>query len=235
VLFDLATARFVERKVLLPGVTVLARFVARVRERAALRLWQRLAQRPTPEQRARLETLLLAPAGARQSNLERLRRSPTRVSAPALRAAGDRIAEIRALGVSSLALPQIPVGRLQALARYAATAWAQTITRRPEARRIATLLAFARVFETTAQDEALDLLDQLMRTILARAERRGQQQRLRTLGDLDQAALALATACAVLLDPQYREAAVFARIAAEQVAAAVTLVEKIARPAGDKS
>jgi Domain of unknown function (DUF4158) len=90
-LFDLATARLVERKVLLPGVTVLARLVAQVRDRTALRLWRTPARALKPRQSARLETLLVADEVSRQSPLERLRRAPARVSMAGLVEALQRL------------------------------------------------------------------------------------------------------------------------------------------------
>jgi len=201
VLFDLATARLVRRKVLLPGVTVLARLVAQVRDRAASRLWRTLARALKPRQAARLETLLVADERSRQTPLERLRRAPTRVSVAGLVEALQRLQEIRALGVSPIDLSAVPPVRVQALARYAAAARAQAIARMPPPRRHATLLAFAYVEEVMALDDVLDLLDQLITAMLARVARAGQQRRLRTLKDLDRAALLLRQACLVLLDP----------------------------------
>jgi predicted transposase YdaD len=58
-----------------------------------------------------------------------------------------RLKEFRKLGVRHVALARIPPGRVKVLARYAAAAKAQAIARMPQERRIATLLAFAIVYE----------------------------------------------------------------------------------------
>ena len=237
VLFDLATARLVERKVLLPGVTVLERLVASIRDRAATRLWQRLAQLPNADQQAKLEALVQVPDGARSSPLDRLRRAPTRVSGPALVAALQRLEHIRGIGVSALAVDHLPPNRLRDLARYGAAARAQAIARMAPERRLATLLAFARAFEVIAMDDALDLLDLLMTDIIHEAQTAGQHARLRTLRDLDTAALHLWGAIQVLLDEQIDEAAVrrqaFAQIPRQQLVEAGAQVETLARPPDD--
>lgn len=237
VLFDLATARLVDRKILLPGVSQLARLVASVRDHAQERLWRVLAQIPTTEQRHLLESLLIIPEGERQTPLDRLRRAPTRVTAPALVAALHRIDAVRLLGVHELDLSFLPPGRVKALARYVQAARIQTLNRMSEDRRQASLLAFASAFEATAHDDALDLFDLLLRTTFSRARRAGQQERLRTLRDLDAAALQLRDACLVLLDTECVDAAVreqvFTRISQTQLAAAVTAVGELTRPPDD--
>jgi hypothetical protein len=228
VLFDLATARLVERKILLPGVSTLAGLVAQVRDKAASRLWRTLARALKPRQAACLETLLVADEVSRQSPLERLRRAPTRVSMMGLVEALQRLQEIRALGVSRIDLSAVPPVRVQALARFAAATRAQAIARMPPPRRHATLLAFAKIQETAALDDVVDLLDQLITAMLGRVERAGQQRRLRTLKDLDIAALLLHEACLVLLDPGCADRrvrdAVLARVPRDQLTQAVAQV-----------
>jgi hypothetical protein len=64
-------ARLIERRVLLPGVTVLEHLISSVREHTSMRLWQLLAHLPAPRQVALLETLLVVPEGERQTPLDR--------------------------------------------------------------------------------------------------------------------------------------------------------------------
>jgi hypothetical protein len=116
--FDAAVVWLRERKVLLSGVTTLARLVARVRDQANQRLWDSLAGLLAPGQRWTLERLLDVPASARASDLERLRRGPTKVSGPGLVRALDRVAELGGLGVGTVDLGGVPPRRVAELARY---------------------------------------------------------------------------------------------------------------------
>jgi hypothetical protein len=61
----------------------------------------------------------------------------------------------------------------------------------PEERRTATLLAFARTLEAGAQDDVLDLFDVVVAKLFADPASVGKRARLRTIRDLDAAALRL--------------------------------------------
>lgn len=235
VLFDLA--HLIDRKVLLPGVSVLERVVSSVREHATMRLWQRLAQLPTPRQVTLLETLLVVPEGEQQTHLDRLRRAPTRVSSPALVQALHRVDAIRLFEMEHLDLSFVPKGRVKALAHYAATALVYNLCQLAQDHRIATLLAFAHTYLAVVHDDALDLFDALMRTASSQATREGQQARLRTIHDLDAAAQVLSEACQVVLDetrdPATLREHIYARAPAEHLQSAVTAVGELTHPPDD--
>lgn len=199
VLFDLATAWLLEAKILLPRPSTLMRVIAQAREESNTGVWDALAMMPDPAQRARLEALVVVEPGSRSSELDRLRRAPTRVSAAGLLGALTRVEEIRALGVGGLDVSQVPPSRVAALARYGVVAKAQTVARMGEQRRVATLLAVAQRLETAATDDALDLLDQVLTGLLAQADRAGKKERARAQPAIDSAALALSKAVQVLL------------------------------------
>lgn len=237
ILFDLTTARLVEHKILLPGVTVLVRLIGTVRERATQRSWLLVSKLPLPEQVKELESILKVNETTKQTLLDQLRCAPTRYSAPAMVEALNRLVRIRAFGMRKLELAKIPPTRLKSLARTAFTVRAQAISRMSEARRIATLVAFIYVLEASATDDALDVLELLVKDLLAASKRDGKKERLRTLKDLDSSALQLSAACRVLLDPncndpQVREQ-VWKVINPEELEKAVQQVEELARPHDD--
>jgi TnpA family transposase len=104
-------------------------------------------------------------------------------------------------------------------------------------RRLATLLAFTRAFELIAMDDALDVFDLLVSDIARDAHKDGEKERIRTLHDLDAAALQLWDALQILLDENVDAAAVrtrtFEQIPRERVLDAGSQVEQLARPPDD--
>ncbi|MEV6332663.1 Tn3 family transposase [Streptomyces sp. NPDC051909] len=200
-LFDAVVGWLRERRVLLPGVTTLARLVASVREAANQRLWDTLHGMLTPGQRAVLDDLLTVSAGQRVSELDRLRRGPVRVSGPQMKAALERAEEIAALGMGEVDVAGIPPRRLAELSRYGVDGKASLLRRHGDARRLATLLATAVHLTTRAVDDALDLLEVLVATrLLARAERDTAKEKLRTLPKVERAGAKLAVALQVVFD-----------------------------------
>jgi hypothetical protein len=233
-MFDFATAWLLQNKVLLPGATTLVRLVSEIRERANQRLWKKLAALPDSWQTARVTELLDIPEGQRISPLEQLKKGPVTVSGPAFTEALERYIRLRNLEFSRLNFTGLPAIQLRNLARYAGMASVKYIARMPQQRKLAVLTAFVKAQETAALDEAVDVLDMLILDITRAAKKTGQKKRLRTLKDLDRAALILARACSLLLDEQADDAelreTIFNSIPKSRLAESVSKVNELARP-----
>ncbi|MFE4654980.1 DUF4158 domain-containing protein [Streptomyces sp. NPDC056707] len=189
-LFDLATKRLVDKKVVLPGVTVLERLVSGTRERAERRLWATLAAVPSAEQAERLQQLVVVLAGNRLSELDRLRRSPRDISARGVGKALERYESLRAFGGHAWDLDAIPPGGSRpwcgspkppaprpSLTCEETGAWPPW-SRSPQ----------------LAADEAIEVFDLVMGDIIRSSAAKMTKQRLRTLKDLDAAAIELRSA-----------------------------------------
>ncbi|MFE7573379.1 DUF4158 domain-containing protein [Streptomyces sp. NPDC057521] len=97
-LFDRAVVWQVNNRVLLPGVTSLARTVAALRQEGNDRLHAALYEVVPYELRTEMVRLLEVPEKKRVSELERLRLGPMRVSGKAMELALDRAREVRGPG-----------------------------------------------------------------------------------------------------------------------------------------
>lgn len=202
-LFDQAVAWLRRYRVLLPGVSVLARQVASARESAETRLHAALASavaRVDAGLPHRLVELLKVPDGSRLSALEQLRRSPRRSSGPEMVRALQRAEQIAELGVGQVDVADVPANRLQLLARTGLGSKATALARLGEPKRTATLMAVVRHLEATAVDDTLDLFALLMATrLFSPARRASAEQRLAGLPRLEKASGMIARAGRVLL------------------------------------
>ncbi len=237
VMFDLATARCVENKILLPGVTVLARLIAQVRDRASIRLWRKLAKLPVDNQHSNLEKLLDTETGSRSSLLDILRQPPTAATPKGLLLAIDRLEKLRSLGAEEWNLSGIPVGRLRVLSRYASMARAQTIERMNYERRIATLVSFAIAFTISAQDDVIEIMENIFTNIFRKSDNKGKKNRIRTIKDLDSAARRLREVCSYLLDESISDSelrkVIFTRFPKDVLKSSLQMIDRLTKPEDD--
>lgn len=190
-LFDHAVGWLRRNRVLLPGVSVLAREVAEVRKIAERRLHTTVAKatwRADPSLPADLVALLETPEGRRYSHLETFRRPPTKTTGTAMKRALERVDEIAVYRLGRVKLDKLPPNRLAALARYGLGSKATSLQRASEPKRTAMLTAVMRHLEAKAIDDALELFAVLMSTkLISAAKRLTNKQRLSTLPQLEKA------------------------------------------------
>jgi TnpA family transposase len=237
VLFDRATSWMLAQKVLLPGASVLERFVARLRDRVDARLCRLLGSQLSASQRTQLEALLQVPPGTRYSPLERLRSGPVRVSGPSLVRALERLRDVRDLGIGMPVTVSIPANRIAVLARFADKAKVSVVERLPESRRWATLVAFIHTLEATAQDDALEVFEMLIDEVFGDALAEDRKARLRSLKDLDALATTLSEAMGLVVDlsipDEELRSAVFTQIPREALVRTLQDIGQLVRPTDD--
>lgn len=203
-LFDHSVGWLRRNRVLLPGVSVLARQVAEVRRIAEERLHATVAKEVRRADAALpgdLVATLKTPEGKRYSELERMRRPPTRTTGTAMKGALQRVEDIAAFQLGRVKLDKIPPNRLSALARYGLGTKAAKLERASEPKRTAMLTAVMRHLEAKAIDDALDLFEILMATrLISAAKRSTDKQRLSTLPQLEKASRLVARAATVFIE-----------------------------------
>ena len=237
-LFDRCTRRLTQRHVLLPGATVLAKLIITVREEAAGQLYVDLEALLNPAHKEALETLVVKADGETRTPLEKLKDPPDRISVPALLTALERLERIRAVGVGKIPISSFAESRLDALVRYAEGANAQTLSRLSPARRYATLLIYLQYLEKSATDDVLLMFEGLMANQGNLSERKRRQERLRSLKDLDEAALALRQVARVVLDDTVTDGevrkTVLEQVGRDALTLWVTQVGELAIPPGQQ-
>ena len=239
VLFDLATSRLIHQKVILPGATVLARLVSRIKNRASEGVYQELIKNLSRQQQTALLSLLQIPEGKHHSLLDELRRAPTYVSSVSLNKALERVKIFKDLAVHEIKTPSVPLSRKTKLAKLVAGLKAGSIEQMSPSKKLAALFCFAQHHEAIAVDDAIEVFDLLVSKYLKELKASQKKETLRSAQDLDRAALILAQACTFLLDERVADnnvrQTIFKEIAKIKIQAATEKVGELTTEATDNS
>jgi hypothetical protein len=234
-LIERAASWLVVNKVLLPGVSVLERFVSRIRDRAQKRLWKRLVAALDEKQRERIAKLFDETSEISFATLDALRTVPTQRSSGECLHHLDRLDAIRAFDLRPSPPKGVPAASLERLARVARAGKPSAIAALQEPRRTATVAALFHTLETAAQDDAAKLAEALITDLVKDAEAADKKARLRSLRDLDDAAILLRGMAKLVFEEdalpldQWHNA-LFERLPRDDLVAAMAEVDAIARP-----
>jgi TnpA family transposase len=233
-LFDLAITWMLKNKILLPGLTTLTRLIGGIRQRTFETLCMKLESIPSEDQVLKLNDLLHISEQTQKSWFDYYRKGPTRISSTSFVLALKRYQGLCTFQIGELDFSGIPIIKIRQLAKHAAISSSNRIDRMPKQRRIAMLVCFVKVYEATALDDALDVLDILITNIVNGAKRIGQRKRLRTLKDLDRSAVNLANISKLVLDDNITNSklrkSIFKELSKKEITNSINVINELARP-----
>lgn len=161
-----------ERKILLPGLSVLRETARAVLSSVEDLVAETIASRLDPGLGARMEDLLKVPAGRRRSSLEDLKRHPRRASPARLLALGERIRILKALGAEKIDLSGVKPERIADFADRVRHYTVTSMARFRSAKKRAFLACFLAQTLTASIDGAVRAFGRVMLTMQSRVRRK---------------------------------------------------------------
>lgn len=175
------------------------------------------------------------------ATLDDLRAAPKRRTPTELLRHLERIDTIRSHGLALAPADDLPAAPLGRLARNARTAKPANLAALQEPRRTATLVALFQTLEATALDDAVELFDALATDIFSQAEEAHSKSRLRSLRDLDAAAILLSDVGQYVVADEQGDvplsewkAALFEQIALIDIQAAMVSIDSLVTKPDDR-
>jgi TnpA family transposase len=180
-----------EHHILLPSPWELERLALAARSLARKRAHRNLVEGLSPQAIAGLEALLVVAKDGERTPLAWLREWPEAPRQRNLVEVLERLEAVRKLGVGADREKRIHRARYAAIARESAIVNAQHLSRFDTARRLATLVVFAREMEAVLVDAALVMFDKMLGSVFRRADRAHKDNIVDRAKTLDASARAL--------------------------------------------
>ncbi|MBX7221953.1 MAG: Tn3 family transposase [Blastocatellia bacterium] len=236
-LLRLICERLHARKIVRPGITHLERMVSSARQDAERRTWHCAGKLLTQALRREFDQLLIVQPGQRVTRLTWLRTGAVSPSPAEILRALEKIKLLRDYGVPNWDVRDFNPNRLKSLARIGRTATNQMLQRMPNQRRYPVLLAFLHQILMETIDEALDLFDQCLHDVSARAKRELDELRKSVARATNEKVKHFQTVGLIVLDPKVTDAdvrhTIYQAIPKPEFQAAVTECAIIERPLDD--
>lgn len=202
-LFDMLLKKCLDEKIILPGITVFSRFITSIVDKTEDILYQKLILIPSEEdtiQLLRLLELIEERDYGATINLDILRKPLMDDSRKEITRGFERLKKFQTISTENWKMESIPEGRMKLLADYTFKTKAHLIQRMSEQKKLALLVAFVYVYKRKAMDEQILAISNFFETIFRHAKNKESKERLRTLKDLDRAALTLSDIVELIMD-----------------------------------